>query len=319
MGLHIALSSDENYLPFLGVTIVSILENNSEFKDITIHILSNGVESINQEKIINFVESYNRKCIIYDLSNIAERLDGLKVKTIALSSYSRLFLSEILPEEIDKVLYLDCDSLVLKSFKQLWDTDIKNYIVAGVEDMVDVQYKTTINLPESTRYINAGMMLLNLKRIRNENWMQKIREFISGFKDEIPHHDQGVINALFYNYTLILHPKYNCMTPFFLMNSNELQLLYKLDSYYTEKELSVAIEEPVFIHFTESFITRPWVKKSKHPLAKKYLQYLKKTPWGNFKLHTDNRILNVKLASFLFNAVSFTMFISILKTLKIIK
>lgn len=319
MSLHIVLSSDQNYLPFLGVTIVSILENNREFKEITIHILATEIASIEQKKLIDFVESQNRKCIIYDLSNIAERLGDLKVETFALSAYSRLFISEILPEDIDKVLYLDCDSLVLKSFKELWNIDLKNFIVAGVEDMVDVQNKIAINIPESARYINSGMMLLNIKRIRDEKWMLKIKEFMMEFNGEIPYADQGVINAMFYNNALILHPKYNCMTPFFLMNSNELQLLYKLDFYYSDKELSEAIEEPIFIHFTESFVTRPWVKKSKHPLAKKYLQYLMMTPWRDFEVYDDKRILNVKLASFLFYFVCFGMFISIFKALRKIK
>jgi hypothetical protein len=66
-----------------------------------------------------------------------------------------------------------------------------------------------------------------------------------------------------------LHPKYNAMTPFFLMKSEELIQMYKLKSYYNNKKFEEAINIPVFVHFTESFIAPPWVKNSKHPLAKK--------------------------------------------------
>jgi len=317
MELHVALSSDENYVPFLGTTLVSLLENNTEFKKITIHLLSNGISTKNQNELKKLVNFYKRECVIYDMSNIKELLGDLKVETIALSAYSRLFLSEILPLDIHKILYLDSDSLVLDSYKELWNLSIDDFLVAGVEDMVAGHFKTSINIPIKTKYINSGMMLMNIKRIRDENWLQKIKEFISGFNDEIPHHDQGVINALFYKKTLILHPKYNCMTPFFLMKSEELIQIYKLESYYNNTELEEAIKSPVFVHFTESFITRPWVKKSKHPLSKKYLEYLNKTPWKGFNLKEDNRILNVKIASFLFNAFPFKVFYSILKLLKV--
>lgn len=314
MELHFALSSDENYVPFLGTAIISLLENNKEFEGITIHILSNAISTENQTRLKTLVNSYKRECIIYDMSNVEEMLGDLKVETIAISSYSRLFLTEILPEEVDKIIYLDCDALIVNSYKRLWELDIEDYLVAGVEDMVPVNFKTSLNLEKDTRYINAGMMLMNIKKLRAENWMLKIKDFIKGFSEEIPHHDQGVVNALFYDKILILEPKYNCMTPFFLMSSNELSKLYNLNSYYKDIELAQAIDNPVFVHLTSSLITRPWVKGSRHPFAKKYLSYLKMTPWRDFELQKDKRMLKIKFVSLLFKVLPFDLFYYFIKT-----
>lgn len=316
MKIHFALSSDENYLPFLGTALSSLLENNKEFKKITIHILSNSISTENQTRLKTFVNSYKRDCIIYDMSNIEELLGGLKVETIAISSYSRLFLTEILPKEVDKIIYLDCDSLIVSSYKKLWELDIEDYLVAGVEDIVPLNFKTSLNLEKDTRFINAGMMLMNIKKLREENWMLKIRDFIKGFSEEIPHHDQGVVNALFHDKILILDPKYNCMTPFFLMSSNELVKLYDLNDYYNDIELAEAIDNPVFVHLTPSFLKRPWVKGSRHPMVEKYLFYLSKTPWSDFKLQEDKRKLKIKFVAFLFRVLPFKLFYLILRLIK---
>jgi len=99
MTLQIAYSSDNNYVPFLGTSLYSLLENNIiDFKSITIHILSNNISTSNEKYLEGICKKFNSKCIFYNISDIEERLEGIVIKTIAISAYARLFLPEILPK-----------------------------------------------------------------------------------------------------------------------------------------------------------------------------------------------------------------------------
>lgn len=314
MNLHIAYSSDNNYVPFLGTSLYSLLENNmSDFNTISIHILSNNITPTNKSHLENICSNFKSECVFYNMSDIKDRLKGIVVKTIAISAYARLFLPEILPNDIPKIFYLDCDSIILGSFKELWKQPMENNLIFGVEDVIPTPFKQKMNMLPSDKYINSGMLPMNIELMRKENSYSKIMEFMNNYDGEIPHHDQGVINTLFHSRCKIIHPKYNCITPFFLMNSEQLKTLYKMNLYYSQKELNEATNKPIFGHLTQSLITRPWFKNSKHPLTNKFLYYLNKTPWSDYKFLNDNRIFNVKVAAFLFKTLPFKLFIKFLK------
>lgn len=317
MTLQIAYSSDNNYVPFLGTSLYSLLENNiSDFDSISIHILSNSISSSNKIHLEKICKRFNSECIFYNMSDLEDRLNGIVVKSIAISAYARLFLPEILPNEITKIFYLDCDSLILGSFKELWETPMNNHLIFGVEDVIPTTFKEKMNMQPHDQYINSGMLPMNIELMRKENSFAEIMNFMNNHDGEIPHHDQGVINALFHSRCKIIHPKYNCITPFFLMNSSQLKILYEMDAYYTQDELNEATTKPVFGHLTQSLITRPWFKNSKHPLTNKFLYYLEKTPWKDYELKTDTRIFNVKVASLLFKILPFNLFITLIKRIK---
>ena len=95
MKLHVAFASDENYVPFLGTSILSLLETNQEFGQITVHVLSNNISEENKSKLSLMIQSYYRKCLFYDISDLRDKLGGLKVETIAISAYARLYLSQL--------------------------------------------------------------------------------------------------------------------------------------------------------------------------------------------------------------------------------
>lgn len=302
--MHLAFSSDNNYIPYLKTAVLSVFRNNKT--EVNIHILSNGIKDNNKRELENLSENHLQRCFFYDISNIREKIGPLEVKTIALSSYARLFLSEILPNSIEKVIYMDCDSLILSSLSELWNNDLGNYCIAGVVDVVDSKFKTLLDIPLEYDYVNAGMIVFNLRKIRSEGYLEKITSFLHTFQGEIPHHDQGVINFMFHKSCKILHPKFNCMTPFFYWNSDQISKFYKTSKYYSDEVLKEAIEKPVFMHFTPFFITRPWVENCEHPYSEVYLKYFNEIKSN--QTITDKRNLKFKILLFLYKNLPFATF-----------
>lgn len=302
--MEIAFASDDNYVNYMIVAIDSLFKENAD-SQVNVHVLSNGISTEGADKVKHLVKCLNHTITFYDISNLKSRLANLKVGAMSLSSYARLFVTELLPENISKLIYLDSDGLICGSLTELWETDMKDNLIAGVEDMVDDNYKTIIGVPVENPYVNAGMLMLNLSLLRQENWQEKIRDFISS-KKVIPHHDQGVINSLFYRRALILHPKFNCLTPIFFLNNTQICNLYRLRKYYKDDLLNEAVKNPIFVHFTPFFVARPWTKNSKHPLARKYADSYKNVL--NHALQNDSRSFKVKYLSKLFSALPLPLF-----------
>jgi lipopolysaccharide biosynthesis glycosyltransferase len=311
MTLHIAFSTDDNYAQHLGVSITSLFENNQDFDTIIVHILNNNIAEDNLKKLHSLGEKYGRTIICYDLSGLLSSLnEKFQIPaTISISSYSRLFLSTILDTSIEKIIYADCDSLILGSFAQLWQMNIENCAIAAVEDHVHQDNKVAIGNAVDSRYVNAGFLLINLKKWRLINAEEKMINIIKKYNGAVRHHDQGVINATFAGDIYYLHPRYNVMTSFFeFKNTKTLEAFYKATSYYPQTMIDEAMNTPIFVHLTPSFSKRPWIEGSRHPLKHLYAKYLNLSPWKGESLQKDTRSAKLKLLDFIFGTFGYKIY-----------
>lgn len=295
--LHIAISSDCNYLMQSTIFIKSVAENNlTEFDSITIHLLANNISQQDITTFQNEIESFGLTLKIYDVSQIRQMLGIGIPNTISISSYARLFLSSLISKDIDKIIYADTDALNLDSFKKLWLKDITGYSVAGVLDIVSNEAKTNIGLNIDNHYINAGFLLINLKYWRDNQLENKFLQFLHSHNGNVFHHDQGIINAICNNTIKILPPQYNVVSNFFL-DYNEIS---KRVPFYSKQEVDYALTQPVFMHFTPGLVNRPWVVNCKHPFQNEYLKYKAKTSFINTELPYDNRPFRQRLLTLLY-------------------
>ena len=206
----------------------------------------------------------------------------------------------MLPSEVHKVLYFDCDTLIVGSLNELWNEDINDFYVAGVCDTVPSKTKQAISLNNTDFYINAGMLLINLKKWRKDSLEKKLLNFIDERNGNVIHHDQGVINGVIKN-KKILPLRYNLMTSYLMMNREDIIKFYKVeDSFYSQEQIDEAIKNPVYIHYTPGFTTRPWVKGCRHPYVNLYWKYLKLTPWEDFKPIKNNEKFHVKMVNWIY-------------------
>lgn len=166
--LLIAMACDVNYLPLAACSLCSLLENNKEFDKVTIYFIESDIPTCDLQNLFDMVAKYkNATLIIIDAPKPDNRIS---IKgTLNYSTFYRLLLSSLLPGDVDKVLYLDCDTLVLGSLKYLWNEQLIDYSIAGVLDTVGFYAKKAIGLQKNDIYINAGVVLINLKQWRNSD------------------------------------------------------------------------------------------------------------------------------------------------------
>ena len=293
--LHIAIASDTNYVRCAVVLLASLFYNNKDFERITVHLLSKSIDATGLDAIRTQVEKEGGELRVYDVSDIGEKL-GIEVpSTIAISSYSRLFLGSLIDKPVDKIIYMDVDAIVNGSLMELWATDMFDYHVAGVLDDVSLYAKRMIGINDNAPYINAGFLLINLDKWRADHIEERILEFLVKNNGNVYHHDQGLINAVCEK-KRILPIKYNMVTNFYVFPFSQ----FTQTPFYSKSEMEDAKQRPTFIHFTAGVANRPWMKNCKHPLRALYIKYLMGSCYPKKELDEDNRPFKLRFLSYLF-------------------
>lgn len=159
--LTIAYATDENYAKLVWCSLKSLLENNANFFTVKAYIISDNLSNSSKDKLSNLISSYNGKICFIEFDSIAYGLDNACTFQNGKTSYARLFLAQIVKE--NKILYLDCDTLINHSLCDLWNTDLEGYYIAGVKDIIAPQLKQDIQLLPTDIYINAGILLINIQ------------------------------------------------------------------------------------------------------------------------------------------------------------
>lgn len=291
--MNIVYSSDENYVQHMAVSILSLIKNNLDVQELNIFIISNEISDESKEKLNDLTEKYGIILSWIDFEPYKKSLVLDMEWNISISSYARLFLASMLPAWCERVIYIDCDTVVCDSLWSMWNENIEGYAIGGVKDLIVDDFKLRIGLEKDDVYINAGIVLINLKYWRTYDLQSQFVEFIVKNNGRVTHHDQGVMNGVLKNQIAILKPCYNAMTPYFTSKFANLICFYDLKNYYTEEEILEAVNKSVIIHFTPEFVGRVWEKKCKHPKAGVYRGFLDETVWKDNLVESSS--LPVKL------------------------
>ena len=257
--IHIVFCVNNHYVTHLGAAMASVLQNNPN-TDFVFHILSADLTEESKKQIWKLKTRFPRFEVDY-LVPPATLFQDLKltIDYISIETYFRYVIADLLPD-VDKALYLDADLIVTGDLKPLWQTPLsegkKTYLAAGVPDLwiERLGYKSSIGFQKEDVYVNAGVLLLNLKKMREQSVSKQFFEMQKKWKDRIRFQDQDIIN-------LTLSGKMKV-----------LDSIYNFTSYHYKKEKSKRKQAVVF-HFTGS--KKPWTKPCTHALKKVYRTYEK--------------------------------------------
>ena len=269
MRINICISADENYAEYLCVAMASVLKNANDSDELHFYILDGGINKYQKQCICNLnkIKSFDIK--FFNL------VDSVYTKFppmghITSSSYFRYAMGELF-SDIDKIIYIDCDVLVVSSLAELYTINIDDYYMAGVEDVGYVCHRKTEpkfrykDIP----YINSGVLLANLDLWRKNNLKDALIKYTFENADSLACVDQDVINAVCHNKILQIDYKWNVQDSFYRYDDEPADNINK-------DKIIEASRKPVIIHFTGP--RKPWnYKLEAHPKAQLYLKYLKLT------------------------------------------
>lgn len=280
--MEIVCCTDGNYVMPTGVMLTSLFENNKG-EDIRVHLLHNGISDRQINDIQNVVDSYGQSINFYhmDDSSMDYMPVGQAFQTdhvgLSRATYYRLFLPQILPVNIYKVVYLDGDIIVTGSLRALWDTDIDGNAVAAVPDSYNNMpvHFNRLRYPQANGYFNAGLLFINLDYWRRHNVVDKFVDYVEKHPERLACHDQDVLNFVFQDSKKELPLKYN------MLNEYWFDTRYSVLSWQYEEQMIEGQRHPVVVHFTG--IPKPWYSNCRHPYKAEFDQYKAMSPWKNCK------------------------------------
>lgn len=278
--INIVFASDNNYAQHSCVTMVSLLQNSDAKERIRFYILSDNISANNKLKISKTVSKLGAAIIFIDVDD--KLLGNVYVSGhISKAAYFRLMISELLPKEIHKVIYLDVDLLVYGDIEELWNFDMQDMPVAAVADYgvisssrLQTQKYSVIGLRVGEDYFNSGVLVIDLRQWREKKYGKMVADLVG--KQQFPHHDQDALNKVFMNEWLKLPLTWNVIPPVF-----NLFLKILLNSKL-RKAAIVAKRNPAILHFAGRY--KPWEFEKKEGFNDRYYDYLLLTKFAKEKM-----------------------------------
>ena len=203
--IPVFFSIDDNYAPFLGVALNSAIKNSSSNRQYRAIVL---YEQLNEENRIK-LKSLETDNFAIDfvamkdgLESITDRMSNrLRCDYFTLTIYFRLFIPTMFPE-YDKAIYIDSDVVVTGDLAELYDTDLKDNLIAACRDLsvADVpplaRYMRDAVGVEVDKYINSGVLLMNLKALRYEKFDTHFLNLLNTYHFDCIAPDQDYLNAI---------------------------------------------------------------------------------------------------------------------------
>jgi lipopolysaccharide biosynthesis glycosyltransferase len=268
----------------MGVSTISLFENNKHIEDLKVYLLGENISDDNKDELKKIGDRYGRVIEIIDVPKLNIPPSLLSARW-PLSAFTRLFSGQLLPMDIDRILYLDCDTIVSGDISELENIQFADNIAMCVKDCVSAMYKKNIGLSKNSPYFNAGVILLNVEKLRKVDINNEIESYMNKYVKLINYADQDVLNGMFNGKIGILNPKFDVMTIDVVYTHKEIMKLRRPTNFYSKDEIEQAKKNPLIIHFTTNMrVVRPWFSNSNHPLKDEFLKYMKMSPWENVEL-----------------------------------
>ncbi len=264
----IALASDNQYAPWLGILIMSIIRRSHD-KQIRFHIIDGGISEANRKKIAALSDSQHIEFYWYQPDD--NHYQGLPIERYGLASYYRMSLGSLLPLWVSRVIYLDCDMLATRDIATLYQHDLNQHIIGAVEDISAPRLELGFAPHE---YFNSGSLVIDLTRWREEKIEQQLFSTMRTHADSIKYPDQDALNIVFRSRWQRLPLEWN-FQPGIWRRSEKKQYG---PAGTTSSDYQSALRNPAIIHFLAR--RKPWRYGCIHPLKKVYLAYLKQSPWA---------------------------------------
>jgi len=281
--LNIVYATNDSFAMQTGVSMLSLLKNNGGL-DIRVYILASGISPENTANLRAIADGRAELHIIDVPESLNEKITAAGVKSYAGSfdAYSRIFITELLPDDISEALYLDGDTVIDGSLAGLARLDIRDYACAMVIDVRTEKYKARICLENCYEYHNSGIILINLGYWREHGVGDALIRDIAGFPTIYP--DQSALNRVLRGKIKTLSLKYNVPSVVRLYgNRTVCSIAFRSGApFYTDEELDEARDNPAILHYTNYYLSgRPWFKDCfDREGLRIWRSYLAESPWA---------------------------------------
>ena len=259
--IHVAYCFDRNYRQHVAASIASVLLNfGGDGAELHIHLVTDSTDAEFEQRLDRFRRTYRARIeVLHVTPEQAGRVSSLptvdeKIRYMPSATWFRMLLPALLPS-VDRLIYLDADTIVQGDLRPLWDTDLAGAPLAAVQDMSAKSMAARLGLPQ---YVNSGVMLFDMVQWRAAGLVEAGLTCGRRNASRIVFADQCVFNMLLEDRIRLLPAKWN--------------------AFATARNRTTDFSGASIIHYiTED---KPWQAWYENPAGRLYWRYLDVSPWA---------------------------------------
>lgn len=281
--MNVLFQCDDRYAAVTGVSLTSLLENNRDAEELHIYLINDCISEENREKFKLLAQQFGRTIEFLDMSGFSERLEaaGAPMWCGSYAAYGRLFALDMIREEIDRLLYLDSDTIVTADLSELYNMELEGNVCAMVQDALCYALYKHIGHLRDEPYYNSGVILFDAAAWKRQGCEAAVFPFITSHGGQLRFPDQDTLNYILKGKIKRLDVKYNFFVQFLTLGIVENYYVYSLDKkphYYSREEMAQAGRSAVIYHYSTG--EKPWLKDARCALAELWDKYLQLSPWA---------------------------------------
>lgn len=209
--INILCATDDHYAPYCGIMLTSLFESNKEYRFNVFVFVNKDLSKTNNTKFNQLKSKYGNNINLMSIDDTIVESFPINLNHITIPTYYRLLAAELLPEEIDKVIYLDCDIIVVGDIKPLWEVNLEGRALAAISDCPSISdgLCKRLGYSESYGYFNAGVLTLNLQYWRDNNLSKKLLDFSLSHAANMCYMDQDALNSILHDKWIPFPDRFN--------------------------------------------------------------------------------------------------------------
>jgi lipopolysaccharide biosynthesis glycosyltransferase len=277
----ITCATDAHYVEPLAVMLQSVLTNLNPDRTAVIYVLDGGVEKSQKAKLTQGLAP-GRATVHWITVDPTAYAGAPLWGRMPVSTYYKLALADMLPPEVHRVIWLDCDLLVTADLARLWDIDLAGNHLRAVQDSIvplvsspfGIAAWEQLGIARDAKYFNAGVMVVDVDRWRGDTVPQRVLDYLRRFSDSVFFWDQEGLNAVLVGRWGELDHRWNC-------NASIPRPRRTPRVTIGESEAAPMNDRPWIIHWAGHL--KPWRYPGRDPERLLYFHYLDMTEWAGWR------------------------------------
>lgn len=298
--LYVCYSVNDTYVPEAGISLTGFFENNPDYEPEEVFFLDYGIFPDNKWRLDRMAANYGRRITYLPAKaytdEVKRRFPQLKGWKGSMAPNAKPFVDKIMPDYVDRLLFIDADTVVTGSVAPLSSLDMCGAALGVVPSnwiTQDVR-KGRLSLISGNRfYFNSGVLLFDLAAWRRENCHQMIIDTLDKEID-LTWPDQSLLNNAIPERLLCILPlKYNYRSHNF--HPSQERGWMRIGHNQSDAEIEESIQHPVIVHFMDGWPNgRPWHEQCRSSRKDDYLHYKALSPWKDLPLYPARKLKSPK-------------------------
>lgn len=249
------IAINDNYFEICKTMIFSLIKYNNH-RNVNIYLLNKNLTDTKINDISRYVKEMGGKFknVVVSDNDLPEL--PIVIKRFSVEMYYRIIAHKLLPRDLDRILWLDADIIINGKLDRFYDQNFSDKYLVVCKDFYEQEeeiqsIKKNMDINSKHVYFNSGVILFNLKKIRENIKEEEIKECLIKYKDDLRYPDQDILNHLYQN-----NVKY------------ENEYIYNFQVNNLKKLTNDQLESIKILHY--SGFRKPWNARSAFPVCKIY-------------------------------------------------